>query len=83
MAYVLDEAGMSKSEREDRALQRRRMRTGRLLLRGVAQAEVARRVAVTRTMVSPWNEQLNAGGLRGLKRRQVTVPLERRKRGRA
>ena len=60
---------MSKSEREDRALQRRRMRAGRLLLRGVPQAEVARRVAVTRTTVSAWNEQLNAGGLQALKRR--------------
>jgi transposase len=65
----LDEASMSKSEREDRALQRRRMRAGRLLLRGVPQAEVARRVAVTRTTVSAWNEQLNAGGLQALKRR--------------
>jgi len=60
---------MSKSEKESRALQRRRMRAGRLLLRGVPQAEVARRVAVTRTTVSTWNEQLEAGGLEGLKRR--------------
>ncbi|MFZ1099238.1 MAG: IS630 family transposase [Steroidobacteraceae bacterium] len=60
---------MSKLEKEDRALQRRRMRAGRLLLRGVPQAEVARRVAVTRTTVSAWNEQLNCGGLQGLRRR--------------
>ena len=60
---------MSKSERVDRALQRRRMRAGRLLLRGVPQAEVARKVAVTRTTVSTWNEQLSAGGLPALKRR--------------
>ena len=60
---------MSKSEKESRALQRRRMRAGRLLLRGVPQAEVARKVAVTRTTVSTWNEQLNAGGLPALKRR--------------
>lgn len=65
----MDEADMSKLEKEDRALQRRRMRAGRLLLRGVPQAEVARRVAVTRTTVSAWNEQLNCGGLQGLRRR--------------
>ena len=60
---------MSKSEREARALQRRRLRAARLLLRDVPQAEVARRVAVTRTTVSTWNEQLEAGGLEALKRR--------------
>lgn len=60
---------MSKSEKTDRSLQRRRLRAGRLLLRGVAQAEVARRVGVTRTTVSDWNEKLNAGGLQLLKRR--------------
>jgi transposase len=60
---------MSKSEKEARILQRRRMRAGRLLLRGVPQAEVARRVAVTRTTVSTWNEQLQSGGLEALKRR--------------
>jgi len=60
---------MSKSEREARALQRRRLRAARLLLRGVPQAEVARRVAVTRTTVSTWNEQLESGGLEALKRR--------------
>jgi transposase len=60
---------MSKSEKEARILQRRRMRAGRLLLRGVPQAQVARRVAVTRTTVSTWNEQLQSGGLEALKRR--------------
>ncbi len=60
---------MSKSEKESRALQRRRMRAGSLLLRGVPQAEVARRVAVTRTTVSAWNEQLESGGLQALERR--------------
>jgi transposase len=60
---------MSKSEKEARILQRRRMRAGRMLLRGVPQAEVARRVAVTRTTVSTWNEQLQSGGLEALKRR--------------
>src|SRR6185437_7608221 len=56
-------------EKKDRQLQRRRLRAGRLLLRGVPQAEVARRVEVTRTTVSAWNEQLESGGLEALKRR--------------
>jgi transposase len=60
---------MSKSEKAGRTLQRRRMRAGRLLLRGMAQADVARKVGVSRTTVSAWNEQLSTGGLQGLKRR--------------
>lgn len=60
---------MSKSEKTGSRLQRRRLRAGRLLLRSVTQAEVARRVGVTRTTVSDWNAKLNAGGLQGLKRR--------------
>ena len=50
------------------------MRTGRLLLRGVAQAEIARRVGVSRTTVSVWNEQLEAAGLEALRRRARRRP---------
>lgn len=60
---------MSKSQKVGIRLQRRRLRAGRLLLRGVGQAEVARRVGVTRTTVSDWNEKLDAGGLQSLQRR--------------
>jgi transposase len=60
---------MSKTEQEGKLLQRRRLRAGRLLQRGVTQAEVARRVSVTRTTVSEWNARLQAGGLDALKRR--------------
>jgi transposase len=60
---------MGKLERETQLLQRRRLRAGRLLQRGVAQAEVARRVGVTRTTVSQWNAQLEAGGMEALKSR--------------
>jgi transposase len=60
---------MSKAEQEGKLLQHRRLRGARLLLRGVAQAEVARRVGVTRTTVSEWNEKLQDGGLEALKRR--------------
>lgn len=60
---------MRKSEKVARELQRRRLRGGRLLLRGESQAAVARRVGVTRTTVSDWNESLGEGGLEALKRR--------------
>jgi len=60
---------MSKSDKQDRILQRRRMRAGRLLMRGMAQADVARKVGVSRATVSTWNEQLQAGGLQALKGR--------------
>ena len=60
---------MSKPDKQSRVLQRRRMRAGRLLLGGMAQAQVARRVGVSRTTVSVWNEQLEAGGLEALRRR--------------
>jgi len=45
-----------------------------MLRGGVAQAEVARRVSVTRTTVSDWNEQLQAGGLVALKSRRRGRP---------
>jgi len=57
---------MRKSEKIAKDLQRRRMRAGRLLLKGVAEAEVARRVGVTRTTVSTWNQDLQKDGLDGL-----------------
>jgi transposase len=60
---------MGKAGREAKALQRRRLRAARLLQRGIAQAEVARRVGVTRTTASQWNAQLQAGGLEALKSR--------------
>ena len=60
---------MSKPGREERVLQRRRMRAGRLLLGGMAQSEVARKVGVTRTTVSDWNRQVISGGLEALQRR--------------
>lgn len=65
---------MRKTERQSELLQRRRLRAGRMLGRGVTQAEVARRVSVTRTTVSQWNAQLQDGGLGALKSRQRGRP---------
>lgn len=47
-------------------LQRRRMKAGRLLLKGVHQSEVARRVGVSPEAVRKWRLKLEAGGLDGL-----------------
>lgn len=49
-------------------LERRRRRGARLLESGVAQAEVARRVGVTRTSVSRWEKLRREGGLDALRR---------------
>lgn len=48
-------------------LQRRRIRAARLLQRGVTQAEVARRVEVSRQSVSRWAETLARAGLEALR----------------
>ena len=49
-------------------LERRRVRAGRLLQKGVSEAEVARRVSVHRQSVNRWAQQLAAGGRAAVKR---------------
>ena len=49
-------------------VERRRVRAGRLLQKGVSEAEVARRVSVHRQSVNRWAQQLAAGGRAALKR---------------
>src|SRR5437870_2488119 len=49
-------------------LEQRRREAAELLRQGVHQAEVARRVRAHRQAVSRWAQQLEEGGLRGLKR---------------
>jgi transposase len=56
-----------KREDETKQLQRRRLKAGRLLLKGVAQAEVARRMGVSRPTVFEWKQRLEQGGLEALK----------------
>jgi len=73
-------------KREDRtkALERRRLRGGRLLLKGVPQAEVARRLEVSRPTVLAWKQRLEAGGLAALRARArgrpAALDAEQRKR---
>ena len=57
---------MAKSNKQ-KELERRRLQAGRLLLKGVPQVEVARRVGVGRSAVSAWAKKLAAGGLDALR----------------
>ena len=50
-----------------RELERRRLKAGRLLSKGVSQAEVARRAEVSRETVRRWADKLSQGGLAALK----------------
>lgn len=52
---------------KQKALEKRRLRAGRMLLRGVAQVEVARRVGVAKSTVSGWAARVEAGGLDALR----------------
>lgn len=56
-----------KSKERLKDLERRRIRAARLLQRGVAQAEVARRVEVSRQSVSRWAETLATEGVDALR----------------
>jgi transposase len=56
-----------KREDKDKQVQRRRLKGGRLLLKGVTQAEVARRCGVSRPTVSEWKQKLEQGGLDALR----------------
>jgi transposase len=58
---------MSKRDNKQKELEKRRLRAGRLLLKGVAQVEVARRVGVAKSTVSGWAKRLEAGGVDALR----------------
>lgn len=52
---------------QSKELERQRLKAGRLLLNGVSQVEVARRVGVAKSTVSGWNAKLEQGGLDALR----------------
>jgi len=56
------------NEQRLKELERRRRRAGRLLAAGTAQAEVARRVSVSRQSVSQWEKLRQEGGMEALRR---------------
>ena len=56
-----------------RQMEERRRKGGRLLQAGKqSQAEIARRLGISRATVSDWAKQIAAGGLRALRRREST-----------
>jgi transposase len=56
------------NEQRLKELERRRRRAARLLAAGTPQAEVARRVAVSRQSVSQWEKLRQEGGMEALRR---------------
>ncbi len=57
---------MAKRDKQ-KELEKRRLRAGRLLLKGTAQVEVARRVGVAKSTVSGWAKRIDEGGLDALR----------------
>jgi transposase len=72
-----------KPEEEARQAERRRLKGGRLLLKGVAQAEVARRCEVSRATVLEWKRKLEQGGLQALRNGARGRPARLDEQGRA
>ena len=52
---------------DTKALEKQRLRAGRLLLKGYSQAEVARRVGAARSTVCGWAKRVDAQGLDALR----------------
>lgn len=61
-------------KRNLKALEQRRLRAARLLRRGYAEAEVARRCQVTRQSVNRWAKQLAHSGKSGLRAKRLGRP---------
>ena len=57
---------MAKRDKQ-KELEKRRLRAGRLLLKGMTQVEVAQRVGVAKSTVSGWAKRLESGGLDALR----------------
>jgi transposase len=57
----------TKGDDTQKELEKRRVRDGRLLLRGLSKAAVARETGVSVTSVMRWAERVEAGGLQALK----------------
>lgn len=65
-----------KYKRDLKALEQRRLKGARLLKKGVAQAEVARRCGVSRQTASAWERLLKQKGTEGMKRRPLGRPRQ-------
>jgi len=63
-----------KHKRDFKALEQRRLKAVKLLQQGVSQAEVARRLAVSRESVSRWAAEFGANGKAALRRKRLGRP---------
>jgi transposase len=59
------------------AWERRRFEAARLLKTGLNQAEIGRRLGVTRAAVNQWNRKFEEGGLEALRRRKHQGPKKK------
>jgi transposase len=63
-----------KHKRDFKALEQRRLKAVKLLKQGASQAEVARRLEVSRESVSRWAAECEANGKEALKRKRLGRP---------
>jgi transposase len=65
-----------KHRRDFKALEKRRLKGGKLLARGVPKSEVARRLGVTRQTVAGWERRMARDGRDGLRRGELGRPRQ-------
>ena len=65
-----------KHKRDFKALEQRRLKAVKLLKQGASQAEVARRLEVSRESVSRWAAEFEANGKEALKRKRLGRPAQ-------
>lgn len=65
-----------KHKRDFKALERRRLKGGKLLARGMFPSEVARQLGVARQTVAGWERRLAKGGRDALKRGELGRPRQ-------
>ena len=65
-----------KHKRDFKALEQRRLKAVKLLKQGASQAEVARRLEVSRESVSRWAAEFEANGKGALKRKRLGRPAQ-------
>ena len=65
-----------KHKRDFKALEKRRLKGGKLLARGVSKSEVARRLGVARQTVAGWERRMAQDGREGLKRGELGRPRQ-------
>src|SRR5258706_14718043 len=65
-----------KHKRDFKALEKRRLKGGKLLARGMSKSEVARQLGVTRQTVASWEQRMTEDGRDGLKRGELGRPRQ-------